>query len=185
VKILIGCERSAVVRDAFRARGHEAISCDLVETEGDAKWHIVGDVVDLAYKGDWDMLIAFPPCQYVAYVGARWWNKKARWKDEQQKALTLFYLLLKAPIEKIAIENPRGLPSKIIRKPDDVLEPYEFGHEETKRTYLWLKNLPPLMKTMIAVFPVKGSTEAKHGFDRSRTYSGIASAMAEQWGGAQ
>ncbi|HZZ99082.1 MAG TPA: DNA cytosine methyltransferase, partial [Candidatus Saccharimonadia bacterium] len=125
-------------------------------------------------------MIAHPPCTYLSYAGARWNGVTGR-KDEQQKAILFFYLLLNAPIEKIALENPRGLPSKLIRKPDDIIEPYEFGHHVSKRTYLWLKNLPPLMKTLIDMDYLKGWTEAQHGFSRSITFSGIAAAMAAQW----
>jgi len=126
-------------------------------------------------------MIAHPPCTHITYAGAIHW-KKPRWKDKQQRDLIFFYLLLNAPIDRIAIENPRGLPSKLIRKPDDVLQPYEFGHAVSKRTYLWLKNLPPLMRTFYNPDFEKDWTSKRHGFARSITFTGIAAAMAAQWG---
>lgn len=181
MKILIACERSGIVRDAFNRAGHEAWSCDLRPHMWGGR-HLRFDVTEMLHLG-WDMMIAHPPCQYMSYAGARWW-KTPGWRDEQQKALNLFYILLNAPIEKIAIENPRGLPSRYIRKPDDCVQPYEFGHHVSKRTYLWLKNLPPLMKTLIDLEHDGDETTRRHGFSRSITYSGIAEAMAAQWGGS-
>lgn len=180
MKVLIGCERSGIVREAFAAKGHDVWSVDMVPSELPGQ-HIISDVVEVAYSNDWDMLIAHPPCQYVSYAGARWWRRKG-WADEQQKSLYLFQLLLRAPIERICVENPRGLPSKLIRKPDDVIQPYEFGHNVSKRTYLWLKNLPPLMKELLNPNFEKGWVKNSNGFNRSRTFSGIAAAMANQWG---
>ena len=179
MKILIGCERSGVMRRAFEAKGHDATSCDL-EPSLDGGKHIVADVVDLAYSGEYDMMIAHPPCRYLSYAGARWW-KRPLWKDEQQKALLLFAVLLAAPINQICIENPRGLPGRLIRKPDDVIEPYEFGEPYKKRTYLWLKNLPPLIKTHTLTHYEVNWTERVNGFQRAVTFAGIAAAMAAQY----
>jgi site-specific DNA-cytosine methylase len=181
MKILIGCERSGVVRRAFEQRGHDAWSCDIEPCIDGSLKHIQGDLLDVCCTGEWDMMIAHPPCTYLSYAGARW-DKVAGRKDEQQKAIFFFYLLLHAPIEKIALENPRGLVAKLIRRPDDVIQPYEFGHHVSKRTYLWLKNLPPLMRTYIDLEYEKGWTKKQHGFARSITFSGIAEAMAAQWG---
>lgn len=182
MNVLIGCEKSGVVRDAFQRLGHNAWSCDLDPSMSGGK-HIQADIVDAARWGTWDMLICHPPCTHVAYVSAIWW-KRPGWRDEQQKALNLFYILLHLPIERICVENPRGLPLKLIRAADDVVEPYEFGHHVSKRTYLWLKNLPPLMKTCIDPEFTRGWTESQRGFNRSVTFSGIAEAMAFQWGGS-
>ncbi len=180
MKILIGCERSGIARNAFQLRGHEVWSCDIMPALDDQRWHIQADLLDVAWTGYFDMMIAHPPCTYLSYAGARWNNNLGR-KDEQQKAILFFYLLLQVPIEKIALENPRGLAAKLIRRPDDIIEPYEFGHHVSKRTYLWLKNLPPLMRTLIDLEYSKGWTEKQHGFSRSITFSGIADAMAAQW----
>lgn len=182
MKVLIGCEQSGVVRQAFAARGHDAWSCDLMPAWDSSSKHIIGDVIDVAYAGGWDLMIAHPPCTYLSYAGARWNNVPGR-TDKQQTALLFFRVLLAAPIEKIALENPRGLASKFIRKPDDVIEPYEFGHSVSKRTYLWLKNLPPLMRTLLNPDFQRGWTENQHGIARSITFEGIADAMAAQWGG--
>lgn len=179
MKILIGCERSGVVRRAFTEKGHNVVSCDLQASEDSSNRHIQCDVLDLLWSENWDMLIAFPPCRFLSYAGARWWRRSG-WADQQQKALLLFQLLLDAPVEKICVENPRGLASKLIRKPDDHLDPCEFGERYTKKTYLWLKNLPPLMRTFLQTS--EGSwTQKARGFDRARTFEGVARAMAEQY----
>lgn len=177
----MGCECSGVVRNAFELRGWDAWSCDILPALDGGK-HIQGDLLDVIEQGGWDMLIAHPPCTYLSYAGARW-NYRTGRTDEQQKAILFFYLLLHCPIDRIALENPRGLAAKLIRKPDDIIEPYEFGHHVSKRTYLWLKNLPPLMKTHIDLEFARGWTEDRHGFSRSITFSGIAEAMAAQWSG--
>lgn len=181
MNVLIGCECSGVGQKAWAAQGHNAWSCDLNPAVGGYKNHIQGDLLDVCFDGRWDLMIAHPPCTYLSYAGARWNNQPKR-RDEQQKALMFFQILMHAPIDKIAIENPRGLPLKIIRAADDIIEPYEFGHHVSKRTYLWLKNLPPLMKTLIDLEYSKNWTTANHGFSRSITFSGIAEAMARQWG---
>jgi len=181
MKVLIACEKSGVVREAFRRQGHDAWSCDIDLALDDQTHHIVGDAIEVSRAGSWELMVAHPPCTKTAYVSAIHW-KKPRWKDEQQTALVFFWLLLNAPIERIAVENPRGLPSKLIRKPDDVIEPYEFGEPYKKRTYLWLKNLPPLMKTLVCTGYEKNWVGRVHGFDRSITFQGIANAMSCQWG---
>jgi len=180
MRVLIGCERSGVVRRAFELRGCDAWSCDVEPALDGSSMHIQADLLDVAYSGEWDLMVAHPPCTYLSYAGARW-NKQTGRTDEQQKAVLFAYLLMKAPIDRIAIENPRGLLAKLIRKPDDIIEPYEFGHHVSKRTYLWLKNLPPLMRTLIDLEYSRGWTENQHGFSRSITFEGIAQAMASQW----
>jgi len=184
MRVLIGCEESAVVRDAFRASGHDAISCDIQGTRGDSAWHITGDVfMAIKKRGPWDMLIAFPPCTYVAVSGARWFKQRI---VLQQQALEFMRDLLEAPVPRIAMENPIGVFSSWWRKPDQIIQPWQFGHGETKATCLWLKNLPSLIPTNI----VSGREARVHKMapgpnrarDRSKTYKGIAAAMAEQWG---
>ena len=182
MKILIACEFSGIVREAFRARGHDAWSSDLLPTEIPSEYHLQGDVLEHLYKG-WDMLIAHPPCTHLAVSGARYFKYKQQEKDE---VLEFVKKLLNAPIEKIALENPVSIISTRIRKPDQIIQPYMFGHGETKKTCLWLKNLPLLVPTNI----VEGRTPRVHyespGPDRwknsSRTMQGIANAMANQWG---
>ena len=180
MKVLVACEFSGIVRDAFIARGHDAISCDLLPTEKPGP-HYQGNVLDIIGNG-WDLMIAHPPCTHLAVSGARWWAEK---KQEQDDALEFARLLMVAPIERIAIENPIGLISTRIRKPDQIIQPWMFGHGETKATCLWLKNLPKLQPTNI----VSGRTDRIHRMppgpdrwkERSRTFPGIARAMAEQW----
>ena len=182
LRILVSCESSGVVRDAFRARGHNAISCDLLPSESSHEHHIQGNVLDIL-DGSWDMLIAFPPCRDLAVSGARWWADR---KEAQEASLAFVAELMNAPIRRIAIENPVGLISTRLRKPTQIIQPYEFGHGEVKRTCLWLKNLPRLRPTQV----VEGRYPRVHreapGPDRwkarSRTYAGIAEAMASQWG---
>ena len=182
MRVLVACEFSAVVRDAFRKRGHDAWSCDLLPSEGAEKWHIRGDVLDVLGNG-WDLMIAHPPCTHLAVSGARWFKDKRR---EQAAALAFVLALADAPIPRIAIENPVSVLSSRWRKPDQIIQPHQFGHPETKATCLWLKNLPPLRPTD----PVLGLENRVHreppGPDRwknrSRTFSGIARAMADQWG---
>jgi len=181
MKVLVACEKSGVVREAFRAQGHDAWSCDVDPALDDQTHHICGDAIDVSRAGSWELMVAHPPCTHITYAGAVHW-KKPRWKDKQQTGLTLFWLLLNAPIERIAVENPRGLPARFIRKPDDVIEPYEFGDPFKKRTYLWLKNLPPLMKTLLCTDYEVDWVSHRHGFARSITFPGIAAAMASQWG---
>src|SRR5512146_2679884 len=184
MRVLIGCEESAVVRDAFRRRGVDAYSCDLQGTRGDSAWHITGDVMKVIHKrGPWDMGIFFPPCTHVAVSGARWFKFKL---EQQRKALEFMRDLLESPIPRIAMENPVGVFSTYWRKPDQIIQPWQFGHGEVKATCLWLKGLPKLVSTKI----VSGRSARVHREPpspdrwkrRSITYKGIAQAMAEQWG---
>lgn len=182
MRVLIACEYSATVRDAFRARGHDAWSCDLLPTEGDDRWHIQANVLATLGYG-WDLMIAHPPCTHLAVSGARWFKDK---RAEQEEALEFVRRLLDAPIPRVALENPISIISSKIRKPDQIIQPWQFGHGETKATCLWLKNLPPLVPTNI----VEGREAKVHRMppgpnrwkERSRTYAGVAAAMAEQWG---
>jgi len=182
MRILIACEFSGIERDAFAKRGHDAWSCDLLDTERPGQ-HIKGDVLDILDDG-WDMMIAHPPCTYLAVSGARWFKHRQK---EQAEALKFVRTLLNADIQRIALENPVSVISTRIRKPDQIIQPWMFGHGETKATCLWLKNLPKLIPTNI----VNGRDNRVHREppsknrwkNRSRTYTGIAEAMAEQWGG--
>lgn len=181
MKVLIGCEYSGRVRRAFRSLGHDAFSCDLLPSEDGSEFHIQGDVIPLLAQG-WDLAIFHPPCTHLAVSGARWFKDKQK---EQAEALTFVRLLMDAPIPKIAIENPISIISSKIRKPDQIIHPWMFGHGETKATCLWLKNLPLLNPTSI----VAGREAVVHKMppgpdrwkNRSRTYQGIADAMADQY----
>jgi len=181
MRVLIACEFSGIVRDAFSARGHDAWSCDLLPTERPGK-HAQDDVLAIIDDG-WDLMIAHPPCTHLAVSGARWFKDK---QNEQAAALDFVRLLMDAPIERIAIENPVSIISSRIRKPDQIIQPWQFGHGETKATCLWLKNLPNLLPTNI----VDGREARIHKMppgpdrwkERSRTFQGIAEAMADQWG---
>jgi site-specific DNA-cytosine methylase len=184
MKVLVACEYSGTVRDAFIAKGHDAISCDLLPTDRSGP-HYQGDVRDILHDG-FDLMIAHPPCTHLAVSGARWFKEKQK---EQAEALDFVQLLLNAPIEKIALENPISIISSRMRKPDQIIQPWQFGHGETKATCLWLKNLPCLVPTDI----VEGREAKVHRMPpsadrwklRSTTYKGIAQAMAEQWGQAK
>lgn len=187
MKVLIGCEFSGVVREAFRARGHDAWSNDLVPAADDSPYHIHGDVFFAATYYDWDLAIFHPPCTHLASSGARWFKDK---KEEQGQAVEFVLRLTNLPIPRIAIENPIGVLSTLFRKPDQIIQPWQFGHGETKATCLWLKGLPRLSPTAI----VEGREPRIHyespgikdgltrGQRRSITYQGIADAMAQQWG---
>lgn len=184
MRAIIGCEESQKVCAEFRARGHEAYSNDILGTRGRSAWHITGDVFKaIRERGPWDLGIFFPPCTHVAVSGARWFKHKL---VEQRAALEFMRDLLEADIPKIAMENPIGIFSSYWRKPDQIIQPWQFGHGETKATCLWLKNLPLLTPTNI----VPGREARIHKMppgpnrarDRSETFSGIAAAMAEQWG---
>ena len=185
MKVLVACEYSGRVRDAFIARGHDAISCDLLPTEAPGP-HYQGDVMDIIGDG-FDLMIAHPPCTHLAVSGARHFAEKRK-TGVQQSALEFVRELLSAPIERIALENPVSIISTAIRKPDQVIQPWQFGHGETKATCLWLKGLRPLVPTNI----VSGREARVHRMppspdrwkERSRTYLGIADAMAAQWGEA-
>lgn len=181
VRVLVACEFSGIMRDAFRARGHDAWSCDLLPSEIPGP-HIQASVLAVRH-GNWDLMIAHPPCTHLAVSGARWFKHKRR---EQEEALQFVKTLLSFPVPRIALENPISIISSRIRKPDQIIQPWMFGHGETKATCLWLKNLPKLVPTNI----VDGRHARVHreppGPDRwkarSRTLPGIAAAMAEQWG---
>ncbi len=180
MRVLVGCEFSGIVRDAFTARGHHAVSCDLLPTESPGR-HIVGDVRSLLADG-WDLAIFHPPCTHLAVSGARWFKDKL---PEQAAALDFVAALLAAPIPRIALENPVSIISSRIRRPDQIVQPWWFGDGKVKATCLWLKNLPPLVPTNV----VDGREPEVHFMspgpdrwkNRSRTYRGIAEAMAEQW----
>jgi hypothetical protein len=183
VKVLVACEYSGTVRDAFRAAGHDAMSCDLLPTDVPGP-HYQGDVRDVLGDG-WDLMIAHPPCTHLAVSGARWFHLK---RQEQAEALDFVRLLMDAPIPRIAVENPVSVISSRIRKPDQIIQPWQFGHGETKATCLWLKGLPALKPTNV----VDGREARVHRLPpsadrwkiRSATYAGIAAAMADQWGDA-
>lgn len=182
MRVLVACEFSGIVRDAFRRRGHVAMSCDLLATESPSGAHYQGDVRDILDSG-WDLMIAHPPCTHLAVSGARWFTEK---REEQAEALEFVRTLLEAPIPRIALENPVSVISTRIRKPDQIIQPWQYGHGETKATCLWLKGLPPLVPTEI----VDGRSARVHRMapgpdrwkERSRTLAGIADAMADQWG---
>lgn len=190
MRVLIACEFSGTVRDAFLKKGHDAWSCDLLPTDSDGP-HIQGDITKFLNKG-WDLMVAHPPCTHLAVSGARWFKGKEK---EQKEALDFVKTLLDAPIDKIALENPVSIISSKIRKPDQIIQPWMFGHPESKTTCFWLKNLPRLIPTKILKVPENGvwlnqtpSGQNKLGPSpdrwkiRSKTYAGIAAAMAEQWG---
>lgn len=186
MRVLVACEFSGAVRRAFQSRGHTAYSCDLLPAEDGAREHFQEDVREVLNRtnGLWDLMIAHPPCTHLAVSGARWFKNKQR---EQDEALDFVRYLLAAPVPRIALENPVSVISSRVRKPDQIIQPWQFGHGETKATCLWPKNLPPLTPTEI----VAGRAAVVHRMppgpnrwrERSRTYAGIAAAMAAQWGG--
>lgn len=184
MRVLVGCEFSGVVRNAFRRNGHDAWSCDLLDAEDNSAYHLQCDVMEILDDG-WDLGIFHPPCTHLAASGARWFKYK---QAEQEASLEFVQTLLNATISRIALENPVGVISTRIRKPDQIIQPWQYGHGETKATCLWLKNLPKLKPTNI----VDGRIARVHRLPptpdrwkaRSRTYPGIASAMAQQWGDA-
>jgi len=181
MKVLVACEFSGVVRDAFTVRGHDATSYDWIESEKPGK-HCRCNVLD-GLNGGWDLMVAFPPCTYLAVSGARWFKDK---KKEQIQAVAFFLALALADIPRVAVENPIGIMSTQYRKPDQIIQPWQFGHGETKATCLWLKNLPLLKPTNIVDGRVgrvwREAPSPDRWKNRSRTYQGIADAMAEQWG---
>jgi len=193
MKILVACEESQMVTRAFRKKGHDAYSCDIEPCSGGhPEWHLQQDVVPLL-KRDWDMIIAFPPCTNLAVSGAAWFTQKRR-DGRQQSSINFFmeFTKLKCPT---AIENPIGIMSTVWRKPDQIIHPYQFGHLEQKATCLWLKGLPKLIETSNVYAAMmklpKNQRERIHYLPpsseraklRSKTFSGIADAMAAQWGG--
>ena len=181
MRVLVACEFSGIVRDAFIKAGHNAMSCDLLPTESPGPHH-QGDVLGILGDG-WDLMIAHPPCTHLAVSGARWFKDKQK---EQTEALEFVHALMAAPIGRWCIENPVSVISSKIRKPDQIIQPWQFGHGETKATCLWLQGLPNLVPTEI----VKGREARVHKMppskyrwkNRSLTFPGIAQAMAEQWG---
>lgn len=191
MKVLVACEFSGVVREAFRKRGHDVWSCDLLPAEDNSIYHYKRDALEILdfphheYGNGkrWDLIIAHPPCTHLAVSGARWFKDK---NIDQSMAIQFFRELANAPINKICIENPIGIMSTRWQKPTQIIQPWQFGHGETKATCLWLKNLPNLVPTNI----VEGREARIHKMppskdrwkERSRTYQGIANAMAEQWG---
>lgn len=224
MKILVACEESQAVCTAFRERGHEAYSCDIIDPSGGhPEWHIKGDVLPLLngncefqtldgqkyfIGGEWNMIVAFPPCTNLAVSGARWFSEKQ--KDfRQQKSVAFFMYFVLAHCDRIAVENPIGIMSNIYKKPTQIIQPYEFGHPTKKSTCLWLKGLPNLKPTNVVepeiieyhcksgktarfgkgIGQAEGENGKKYAFNdpmtaklRSKTFPGIAKAMAEQWG---
>lgn len=183
MKVLIACEFSGTVRDAFTKRGHYAVSCDLLPTERPGN-HYTGDLrVFLRDNPDWDMILSHPPCTHLAVSGARWFKDK---QEEQEEALEFVRYILNLPIPRICLENPVSIISSRIRKPDQIINPWEYGHGECKKTCLWLKGLPKLIPTNIVEGREprihKMPPSADRGKMRSITYQGIAEAMADQWG---
>lgn len=182
MRVLVACEYSARVRDAFRSRGHDAWSCDLLECERDPRWHLQHPAEQVLADG-WDLMVAHPPCTHLAVSGSRHFHRK---QQEQAEALDFVRLLMAAPIPRWCIENPVSVISSAISPPQQIIQPWQFGHGETKATCLWLKNLPKLKPTQV----VDGRDARVHLMppgpdrwkERSRTYQGIADAMAQQWG---
>ncbi len=180
MRVLVACEFSGIVRDAFLRLGHEALSCDLENTEQPGP-HFRGDVREVLNDG-WDLMVAHPPCDHLAVCGARWFKNKL---TEQAAALDFVRVLMECDIPRICVENPVSIIATRIRKPDQYIQPWQFGHGETKKTGLWLKNLPRLIPTNIVEgrFPRvhREPPSPERAKNRSRTYQGIADAMAEQW----
>lgn len=205
MKILLACEESQAVCSEFRALGHDAFSCDILDCSGpNPEWHLKGDVLEIIHE-KWDMMIAFPPCTHLAVSGAKHFKEKQQ-DGRQQAGIDFFMKMVNAPIPKIAIENPIGIMSSIYRKPDQIIHPYYFGDTYSKSTCLWLKGLPKLTHVSLKDSPLfpdqvthvdkgefitfsSGKRMAKwyneasgNGHLRSKTFPGIAKAMAEQWG---
>lgn len=205
MKVLVACEYSGVVRDAFRSLGHDAMSCDILPTDVPGP-HYQGDVLDILDEG-WDLMVAHPPCTYLSTAGNRYFKTDPERYQKREDAFNFFLILANANIPHICVENPQGYPNTHYRKPDQVIHPYMFGDDVRKRTCLWLKNLPKLRYTVNSLFAdkltepeplyVRETGENVHWCDaqiknknkaeiwkvRSKTFPGIAQAMAEQWGG--
>ena len=197
MRVLLACEFSGVVRRAFRERGHDAWSCDLIPALDGSEFHIQNDIRILCSKSNWDLMIAFPPCHRLLVSGALHWKKWQK-SGEQQEAIAFFRYLAALNIPRKAVENPVGIMSTVYRKPDQIIQPYEFGHPEQKKTCLWLENLPPLVPTKdvyeeMMKLPKKDrervhyeSPGVKNGLTRSQRreifFKGWADAMADQWG---
>ena len=203
IDVLVGCEFSQIVTKAFRKKGHKAFSCDILPTEGNPKWHIQDDVLNvIRLHPEIKMGIFFPPCTHLTSSGARWFEEKRK-DGRQQQGIDFFMKLINAPIEKIAVENPIGIMSTIYRKPDQIIQPWMFGHNETKATCLWLKGLsilkpenivePDYMRKADGTYykDKKGKRYSRihfmsrnikdRGKERSRTFQGIGNAFANQW----
>ena len=190
MRVLVACEYSGVVRDAFAARGHDAWSCDILDSESEGQ-HIRGDALEELHKG-WDLMIAHPPCTHLSVSGARWFTEGKKPMFLRENALDFVKKLMAAPIDRICIENPVSVISSHIREADQTINPYQFGHAEYKRTCLWLKNLPLLKETDNVLEETKELPNnianriwwlgAGKGKERSKFYTGIANAMADQWG---
>jgi len=195
MKVLVACEYSGIVRDAFTSKGHDAWSCDILPTESPGN-HFQGDILEHLNKG-WDLMIAHPPCTHLAVSGARWFTEGRKPWSLQIEALDFVRKLLAAPINKIALENPVSVISTKIRKPNQIIQPFEYGHDVSKKTCLWLKNLPNLKPTKIVkpdIVLVNGKKMSRMHYEsfklpskerskvRSKFYTGIANAMADQWG---
>ena len=190
MRVLVACEYSGVVRDAFAARGHDGWSCDILDSESEGQ-HIRGDALEVLHKG-WDLMIAHPPCTHLSVSGARWFTEGKKPMFLRENALDFVKKLMAAPIDRICIENPVSVISSHIREADQTINPYQFGHTEYKRTCLWLKNLPLLKETDNVLEETKELPDkianriwwlgSGKGKERSKFYTGIASAMADQWG---
>jgi len=190
VRVLVACEYSGIVRDAFAEKGHDAWSCDILDSESEGN-HIRGDALEQLHKG-WDLMIAHPPCTHLSVSGARWFTEGKKPMFLRENALDFVKKLMAAPIERICIENPVSVISSHIREADQTINPYQFGHKEYKKTCLWLKNLPPLKETdnVLDETRLLPDNIAKRiwwlgggkGKERSKFFTGIASAMADQWG---
>ena len=200
MKVLVACEFSGTVREAFRKLGHDAWSCDLLPSDDDSPYHFQNDIFEvLNVHKDWDLMIAHPPCTYLCSSGLHWNKKDPTRAAKTEEALEFFIKLARVAIPKIAIENPIGCVSTRYRKPDQIIQPYQFGHDASKSTCLWLKNLPPLVldpTRFVQPRMVDGKKRWGNQTDsgqnklgpsadrwalRSITYSGIANAMAAQW----
>lgn len=184
LKVLIACERFGAVRDAFLARGHDAWSCDILPSATPGP-HIVNDVRNVLDWG-WDMMIGHPECRYLSYAGLRWEKRDPNRIKKSREAFNFFMLLWNAPIPNIALENPHGYVWRWFRTPDQIIQPWQFDEPATKATGLWLKQLPPLMATVVCANPFVNWTKkgkfVHSSSNRSRTFPGVASAMAQQWG---
>ena len=197
MRVLIACEYSGVVRQAFRERGHDAWSCDLLPSEDASEHHIIGNVLPIL-ADNWDLMIAHPPCTHLSVSGARWFKEK---QVEQAAAIRFFSAIADAPIPRMCLENPVSVISTRLGPPTQIIQPWQFGHAEMKSTCLWLHWLPPLMPTNVVGPPPPSGTDERKKWERvwrmpprgwsgdstrwkerSRTYQGIATAMAEQWG---
>lgn len=183
MRVLVACEYSGKIRNAFAALGHDAWSCDLLPTELPGN-HYQGDVRDILNDG-WDLMIAHPPCQFLSYAGCRWFKvDPTRW-DKAREAFSFFMEMVNAPIPRIAVENSRGYAWQWYRRPDQIFHPYHFGEPATKATCLWLKNVPPLLYTCIHTDPeVNWTRNGKNGHNgkgRAKTFDAVAAAMAHQW----